>query len=106
MAILEADFVRVLRAAILKAVYVNHRQRAPRLSLVVLHGHLDKFFDLSEDDLVTLLEDLKDRGYVTYQRDEKLWKKSRAVRISQLQLTPGGSDLVEGTVSNPAVQFE
>src|SRR5574341_835176 len=102
MEILQADFVRVLRAAILKAIYVNNAQRAPRLSLVILHGHLDKFFDLSQDDLVTLLEDLEERGYLSYERDERLWRKSRGVRISNLQLTPAGRDLVEGTDKHPA----
>ncbi len=105
MDILKADFVRVLRAAILKAIYVNHHQRQPPLTLVILLGHLVNFFTISENDLVTTLEELRDRGYLTYVRDEKLWRKSRSVSISQLQLMPAGRDLVEGTVFDLAVQF-
>lgn len=106
MEILKADFVRVLRAEILKAAYESHSLRLPRLSLVPLQTHLDRLhFDVSEDDLATVLEDLKDRGYVSYERDEVAWRKHRRLRIGKIQATPAGRDLVEQTKADPAVQF-
>ena len=105
--ILQADNVRNLRAAILQVVYDNHFGRRSRLRLTPLHGALDRLrFDVSEDELVTVLEDLKERGYITFTRDEEKWRKSRDLVIGEIQIMPAGRDLVEKTRTDLAVCFE
>ena len=107
MSILQADNVRNLRGAILQIIYDNHFQRRSRLRLVNLHGALERlFFGVSEDELVTVLEDMKERGVLTYSQDEQRWRKSREVVIGEIQITPLGRDLVEKTQTIAAVAFE
>jgi hypothetical protein len=106
MNILERDNIRVLRAEILKAIHENHRQRRPRLRLIVLQGHLDRlYFDVGEDDLITVLEDMQERGYLSFERDPEAWKQRKVLPMG-MQITPRGRDLVEGTNTDPAVQFD
>jgi hypothetical protein len=106
--ILQADNIRNLRAAILQVVYDNHFGRRSRLRLTPLHGAIDRlrFVDVSEDELVTVLEDLKERGYLTFSRDEEKWRKHRELVIGEIQITPLGRDLVEKTRVDIAVNFD
>jgi hypothetical protein len=111
MHILQANNIRGLRATILQIVYDNHFKRNSRLRLTPLHGALERlFFDISEDELVTVLEDLQERGCLTFTRDEKKWKKSRELVIGEIQITPKGRDLVEDTPGvrqkEPGISFE
>ena len=111
MHILQANNIRALRATILQIVYDNHFSRQSRLRLTPLHGALERlFFDISEDELVTVLEDLQERNYLTFTRDEKKWKKSRELVIGEIQITPRGRDLVEDAPGarekEPGVSFD
>lgn len=107
MHILQADNIRNLRAAILQIIYDNHFERRSRLRLTPLHGALDRLrFEVSEDELVTVLEDLKERGYLTFSKDEQKWRKSRELVIGEIQIMPAGRDLVEKTRNDPAVCFD
>jgi len=107
MHILQALNIRELRAAILQIVYDNHCRQQSRLRLTPLHGALEMlFFDISVDDLVTVLQDLSERSYLSFKRDEGKWKKSREQVIGEIQILPAGRDLVERTVTNPAVSFD
>lgn len=107
MDILQAHNIRQLRATILQIIYENHARQQSRLRLVPLHGALERlFFDVSEDELVTVLQDLKDRGYLSYAQDAAAWKKSRKTVIGEIQILPAGRDLVEKTKQDPAVSFD
>jgi hypothetical protein len=111
MHILQAENIRNLRGTILQIVYDNHFARNSRLRVTPLHGALERlFFDVSEDELVTVLEDLKERGCLTFTRDEQKWKKSREVVIGEIQITPKGRDLVENVPGvrgrEPGIAFE
>lgn len=111
MHILQAENIRTLRGTILQIVYDNHLKRNSRLRLTPLHGALERlFFDVSEDELVTVLEDLQERSCLTFTRDEAKWKKSREVVIGEIQITPKGRDLVEDVpgvrAKEPGVAFD
>jgi hypothetical protein len=111
MHILQAENIRELRATMLQIVYDNHFGRKSRLRLTPLHGALERlFFDISEDELVTVLEDLQERGYLTFTRDEQKWRKSRELIIGEIQITPRGRDLVEDApgarVKEPGISFD
>lgn len=105
MDILLDEGAKTLRAAILGLVYDNQRRRFSRLGLVQLGGALEKlFYDLSLDDLITVLEDLKERGYIDFDRskDQRTWH----VQVEKIRILPAGRDLVEKTTSDPAVRFD
>jgi hypothetical protein len=107
MDILQGDSVRELRATVLKIVYENHLQQRSRLRLVPLYGAVSRlFFDVSEDEMITVMQDLKERGYLSYQRDEALYRKKRKTVIGEIQILPAGRDLVEKTRVDPAVSFD
>jgi hypothetical protein len=59
--------------------------------------------DVGENELITVLQDLFDRGYVVY--SEKKNRFTNRVEISLIQLTPKGRDLGERTTEDLAVQF-
>src|SRR5438552_18897279 len=107
MDILQADNVRQLRAAILQFIYDNHFAQRSRLRLVQLHGALSRmFFDVSEDELVTVMQDLQERRYLTFKRDEELYRKKRENRIGDIEISPAGRDLVEQTCADAAVAVD
>jgi hypothetical protein len=93
-----------LRYAILEIVNTRHAAQQTRLDHVALwHIMLDLRFDLGENDLLTLLQDLHDRGFLAY--TETRDRKTNRVSLFKLQITPEGRDLCEGTTTNPAVRF-
>ncbi len=94
MDITQADNIRQLRATILRTVYDNHRQQQSRLRLVLLEGMLERlFFEVSRNDLVTVLQDLKERGYLRFTEKKDPW--THKIEIGEMQITPEGRDLVE-----------
>jgi hypothetical protein len=101
MDILLADNIRQLRSAILQIVYES------RLRMIPLYGAVTRlYFDVSEDEFITVLQDLKERGYLSFQRDEELYRKKRKTMIGEIQVLPAGRDLVEKTRVDPAVDFD
>ncbi len=107
MDILQGDNVRELRATILQLVYENHLKQRSRLRLLPLYGAVTRlFFDVSENELLTVIQDLKERGYLTFERDEELYRKTRKTVIGEIQILPAGRDLVEKTKADPAVSFD
>lgn len=91
-----------LRGAVLTFVYSGHRQQESRLDDVGLWGLMqDMQFDVGQDDVITLLQDLKDRQLLSF--NEKKNRRSNRTEISLIQITAKGRDLVEGTVIDAAV---
>lgn len=91
-----------LRGAILELVDEGHREQRARMNDLVLWGVLQKLqYDASQNDVLTLLQDLGERGYLEFSQD-KNWR-THEVRISKIQITPRGRDVLEGTIIDPAV---
>jgi hypothetical protein len=75
--------------------------------MIPLYGAVTRlYFDVSEDEFITVLQDLKERGYLSFQRDEELYRKKRKTMIGEIQVLPAGRDLVEKTRVDPAVDFD
>jgi|GEM_PF-975217 hypothetical protein len=99
---LAVETFKRLRGHILELVDEGHKDQRSRLNNVILWGVLQRLkYDVGENDVITLLQDLKDRAYLTF--DEQRDRRTRHVTISMIQITPRGRDLLEGTLSDPAV---
>jgi hypothetical protein len=91
-----------LRGTILELVNEGHQQQRSRMDDVVLWGVLRKLqYDVGMNDVRTVLQDVKDRGYLVFQEDRN--RKTNELRISLIMITPRGRDVVEGTILDPAV---
>jgi hypothetical protein len=93
----DVEQIKRLRGVTLTLVYSRHREQQSRMDHVMLWAMLRKLqHDVGLNDVVTVLQDLKDRGMVTFEQTKD--KKTNEVRISLLQITPLGRDLVEETI--------
>jgi hypothetical protein len=96
------DHIKRYRGEILRLLAVNHRGQKSRLDHVTMWYSLRGIgCDVGEDDVLTLLQDMCDRGYVRY--DETRDRKTNEVRISKIEITSGGRDVFEGTRSDAAI---
>lgn len=93
-----------MRGMILQLLQTNHEQQRSRFDSSMLWSALVRGlgFDASENDVITVLQDLCDRGYIKYveQRNRRLGE----YRIVMIELCPKGRDLLEGTTEDPAVE--
>lgn len=95
---------RVLRGVILKMIYQNHQDQKHRLDNVTVQGVLDRIhFSVSGAEVVALLQDLADRGYLSFVTEKNRW--TGRVYLRQMQISPAGIDLVEETATDQAVEF-
>lgn len=93
---------RRLRGAVLE---ILDEQSPERLNADVLLGVLERLhYDVTAATLARELEYLRDAGYVAYQ--EMRSRQLPRVRIIEVGITRKGSDLVEGTISDPGVDLE
>jgi DNA-binding PadR family transcriptional regulator len=97
---------RRLKGAILELVCENHDQQGARYELISLWGVMERLrYDVGRNEVATALQDLKDRGYLTFVQSKD--DDTKRVNIDQIQITPKGRDLVnriEG-VEDKAVQL-
>jgi hypothetical protein len=94
---------KIIRGVILQLVSENHLGQNHRLTLTVLHAALSRLgYSLGRNELVTLMQNLNDRGYLGYKelRDKDTWR----LDMIEIQITPAGVDVVEGTRVDPAVE--
>jgi hypothetical protein len=92
------------RAVIVELLFERHNEQKSRPDHDLMwHMLNDLGCDVGENEVVTMLQDLFDRGYVTFQQEKNRW--TRRVEISFIQLTPKGRDLIEGTITDPAFSF-
>lgn len=93
-----------LRGMILELLQTNHDEQKSRFDSTMLWSALVRGlgFDASENDVITILQDLNGRSYVKYSeiRNARLGQ----YRIVQIELCPKGRDLLEGTITDPAVE--
>jgi hypothetical protein len=94
-----------LRGAILELLRDNHDRQWSHLDATALWSALLRGlrFDVSKNEVKTLLQDLGDRGYVRYiqQKDNDTGE----VFLVQIELTAKGRDLLEETITDPAVEL-
>ena len=100
----DVSVVKRIRGGIVDVLYTRHAQQQHRVDHVALwHILQDLGFDVGENDVVTQVQDLCDRGYVVY--DQKRDRRTNYLTISMIQLTARGRDLREGTLKDAAVFF-
>lgn len=96
--------IKRLRGLILELVYNGHRMQESRLDDLSLWGLVQDlgYSDVSKNDVVTLLQDLRDRKYLAYL--QKRDTRTGLVEIKEIEITPTGRDLVEKSAAeDPAV---
>jgi len=94
--------VKRLRGVVLELVYTGHREQRSRLDDVALWGLLQELqYDVSQNDVLTLLQDLRERSLLTFEEKKNRFFGRTEIRL--IQITPQGRDLVEGTTTDAAV---
>lgn len=100
----DAENSKRTRGMIVELLYSRHIQQLSRADHVALwHMLRDLGADLGENDVLTQLQDLFDRGYVTFEQKKNRW--TNRTEISLIQLTSKGRDIYEGTIKDPALSF-
>ncbi|HZU33724.1 MAG TPA: hypothetical protein VFB79_21600 [Candidatus Angelobacter sp.] len=92
-----AETRRRLRGEILELVCEGHDQQHSRFTDAILWGVLQRLkYDCSQNDVITHLQDLQGRGYLKFEQEKQ--GRTSKVRISLIEITPRGRDLVEGNI--------
>jgi hypothetical protein len=96
---------RRLRGVILELLQTNHDQQKSRLDSSAVWSGLVRGlgFDVSENEVITVLQDLEGRGYLRYEEIKN--QRLGLYYIVRIELTPKGRDLLEGTITDPAVEI-
>ncbi len=93
-----------VRGAIVDMLYVRHQMQQSRVDHVQLwHMLRDIGHDIGENDAITQVQDLGDRGYLTFTSTRNRFTNRTSITL--IQLTARGRDLKEETIVDPAVQF-
>jgi len=94
-----------LRGVILELLCLNHDKQESRFTSSALWSAAVRGlgFEASKNDVVTMLQDLKARGYVEYVLRKN--DQDGEIRIYNIELCPKGRDLLEGTTEDPAVEL-
>lgn len=101
----QAQLKRRMRGVILKLIAQNHERQGSRLDDITLTGVLERLqFDVYVDLVRTVLQDLHDRGHLAFKSDRN--RRTGENFIRQIEITPLGRDIVEGTTSDPAIDLE
>jgi hypothetical protein len=97
---LTPEVTRVLRGSILKLLRARHNTQLSRMDDVALtHALISLAFRIEVKAVVTVLQDLRGRGYVQYtQRRDPITLRTR---VEKIELTPEGRDIVEENVPRP-----
>jgi hypothetical protein len=96
---------RRLRGVILKLIAQNHEKQQHRLDDITLTGVLERLqYDVYVDLVRATLQDLEERGMLEFAQDRN--RKTGETFIRQIQILPKGRDLVEGTISDPAIDVD
>jgi DNA-binding PadR family transcriptional regulator len=91
------------RGVILQFLDSNHFQQLSRMDDVEMWGlMMDMGYRVGQEYVITLLQDLSDRGYVTLRPEMN--RLNGRTHLKQIQITPKGRDLVNRTGGeDPAV---
>lgn len=92
------------RGVIVELVYDGHRKQESRMDALVLWGLMrDLGHDVSQNDVLTLCQDLKKMGFLDFQQERLAINNE--VRISQIELTGNGLLLAESEQTHPLVRI-
>ena len=90
------------RGVILQMLHTNHSDQGAHMDDLELWGLLqDLNFELGQNQVLTLLQDLEARKYIRYA--EKKNRINGRTMISRIELLPAGVDLIERIKEDPAV---
>ena len=90
------------RGVVLELVYDGWRQQESRLDDLTLWGLMrDLSHDVSRNDVITVLQQLETRQYLRFRQKNNEY--SGQTHISEIELTSGGSDVVEKITSDSAI---
>lgn len=105
MNFLDTAKTKHLRGTVLMLLRTNHDAQNSRFDSTALWSALVRglSFEVSRNELKTVLQDLKGRGYVDFKQQKD--NDSGAIYIVQIELCPKGRDLLEGTIDDPAVEL-
>jgi hypothetical protein len=96
---------RRMRGQILRLLYEGHEKQRHRMDDVTLTGVLERLhFDVWTDLVRELLQDMRERELVTFTEDRN--RKTGVTAIREIQIRPRGSDVIEGSASDLAVDVE
>ena len=96
---------RRLRGVILKLIAQNHEKQEHRLDDITLTGVLERLqYDVYVDLVRTTLQDLEERGLLDFAQDRN--RKTGEIFIRKIQILPKGRDLVEATITDPAIDVD
>ncbi len=105
MSYFDAAKQRRLRGLILRLIYNNHARQRTRLDDLTIHGGIQRMsFDVSRDEIKTVLQDLADRFYVRFAQEKD--EETGRISLRLVQITAEGRDIVERTKKDPAVEIE
>jgi hypothetical protein len=94
---------RQLRGVLLRLLYVNHNRQLHRPSSTALWSVVQrKGYEFVREDIITILQDLKQRGYVVYEQ----MRDAGSVRLLSIEITHRGRDVCDKYKSDPAVQVD
>lgn len=98
------DQKKRFRGEVLRMLAVRHGQQQSRMDDVALcHALRSLAWEVDINDVVTILQEMKVRQWVEYRQIKSIY--ARRMELSQIEIMPGGQDLVDQTTTNPAVEF-
>ncbi len=102
---IETARAKELRGNILDLLRTTHDGQHSHLTSSTVWNALVRGlgYDVTKNEVTTMLQDLGGRGYVTFQRHKN--EIDGNVRLLELEITPKGRDLLEGTIKDPAVEL-
>jgi hypothetical protein len=96
------DRIRKLRGEILKLLCGNHSAQQARMDGVLVTRLLQSFaYDVEVADVVTLLQDMQQRSWVTFRSQRN--PLTQRIELSQIEVLPDGRDICEQTTKSAAV---
>jgi hypothetical protein len=92
------------RYEVLRTLSVIHGQQKSRMSDTALCLSLrDQAWDVDLNDVVTILQDMHGRGWVSYRQIKNVF--ARRVQLLEIEILPDGQDVFDQVVASPAVRF-
>lgn len=104
---LTTQAARQLRGLLLRLVYVNHNTQASRTNSTLLWAVVQREgYDFTRDDVLTMLQDLRERGYIRYEQHYEGEGRTRRLRLFNIEMAPAGRDIIDGLKADAAVQVD
>src|SRR5262245_49168745 len=96
--------LRRWRGVILEMVWQNHHDQGTRYDYSSLWAMMREFgHDIGLNTVLTLLQDLKDSGHLTFREKKNDWTND--VEISEIEITRAGRNVVEKITKDDAIQI-